>query len=89
VEHLLTLYASFLEDDGSGEISGSAFQDLQWSAVSLRQTQDKQQPNKLYMKVEVATDSPGGEITRTVNMTLLEFKLMLEEANKIQSLVNV
>jgi hypothetical protein len=47
----LTLYTSFLEDDGSGEINGSAFQELQWSAISLRQTQDRQQPNKLYMKL--------------------------------------
>lgn len=60
VEHLLTLYETFLEDDGSGEISGSSFRDLQWSAISLRQTQDNQQPNKLYMKVELSTDSHGG-----------------------------
>lgn len=41
------------------------------------------------MKVEVTNDSPSGQINRTTNMTLIEFKLLLEEANKIQSLVNV
>lgn len=69
--HLLELYASYLANDGSGEIKGNSFTDLKWSAVSLRQTQDKQQPNKLYMKVEVSAENANGEVSKTVNMTLL------------------
>jgi hypothetical protein len=78
VDLLLALYESFLADDGSSQIGGSAFRDLEWSAVSLRQTADLQQVNKLYMKVEVSADSAGGEVRRTVNMSLLEFKVLVE-----------
>jgi hypothetical protein len=37
-------------------MEGSHGASLQWSAIALRQTEDKLTPNKMYMKVQLSTN---------------------------------
>ena len=81
-ELILNLYLQFFESKQNSKIEASDSAQLQWSAIALRQTQNNQHPNKMYMKVETNHKQNNNMSNKTVNMTLVEFRLLAEDVNK-------
>jgi hypothetical protein len=86
-ELLTGLYGEFAETQGVGRMEEGNQAELQWSAVNLRQAARGEICNRLYMKVEVGDVREGVERSKTVSMTLLEFRVFAEEVGRAASLL--
>ena len=66
-EQIVGHYLLYLEEDNSKRIErGGDKGQLDWSAISLRQTTGGELTNRLYMKLEMKGNR-GGEVSRVVS----------------------
>ena len=87
---LVELYQEFSsggveEAKGEEKIKGVK---LEWSAIALRKTFEGSNPNKMYMKVHVEHNPRGKVVGRTVNMTLVEYRLFAEDLSRAENLLS-